>query len=79
MGQASVTFLGTGRVIMGKLTVCASQVGRRGFLQSCVLLGVGGAVFGPRAVLAATPAGQAGFVVINGWVLPARYFRDQPA
>jgi len=64
---------------MGKLTFCTAQLGRRGFLQRCVLLGVGGAVFGASAAVADKPAGKNGFVVINGWVLPSRYFRNQPA
>ncbi len=64
---------------MGKLIFCTAQMGRRGFLQSCVLLGVGGAVFGAKAAVANQPAERSGFVVINGWVLPSRYFRDEPA
>lgn len=64
---------------MGKLTFCTAQLGRRGFLQSCVLLGVGSAAFGAMAVFAGKPVEEPGFVVINGWVLPSRYFRNQPA
>ncbi|EKT4483826.1 twin-arginine translocation signal domain-containing protein [Pseudomonas putida] len=64
---------------MGKLTFCTAQLGRRGFLQRCVLLGVGGAVFGASASVAGKPVEQPGFVVINGWVLPSRYFRNEPA
>lgn len=64
---------------MAKLTFCTKQVGRRGFLQSCVLLGVGGALFGATATVASQPADKAGFVVINGWVLPSRYFRNDHA
>ncbi len=71
--------MGTGHGIMGKLTFCTAQLGRRGFLQSCVLLGVGGAVFGVSASVAGKPVEQPGFVVINGWVLPSRYFRNEPA
>lgn len=62
---------------MGKLTFCTAQLGRRGFLQSCVLLGVGGVVFVATPAVARQPAGGPGFVVINGWVLPSRYFRDK--
>jgi hypothetical protein len=54
-------------------------LGRRGFLQSCVLLGVGGAVFGVAADVARKPVEKTGFVVINGWVLPSQYFRNEPA
>jgi hypothetical protein len=54
-------------------------LGRRGFLQSCVLLGVGGAVFGVAADVARKPVEKPGFVVINGWVLPSQYFRNEPA
>ena len=64
---------------MGKLTFCTAQLGRRGFLQSCVLLGVGGAVFGASAAVAGKPAEKNGFVMINGWVLPSRYLRNDPA
>ena len=64
---------------MGTLTFCTAQVGRRGFLQSCVLLGVGGALFGATAAVASQPTDKAGFVVINGWVLPSRYFRNDHA
>lgn len=64
---------------MGKLTFCTAQLGRRGFLQSCVLLGVGGVVFGATAAVASQPADRSGFVVINGWVLPSRYFRNEHA
>lgn len=60
---------------MEKLTFCNAQLGRRGFLQSCVLLSVG-AVFGASAAVAGKPVEKPGFVVINGWVLPSRYFRN---
>ena len=64
---------------MEKLTFCTAQLGRRGFLQSCVLLGVGGAVFGASAAVAGKTAEKPGFVIINGWVLPSRYLRNPPA
>lgn len=64
---------------MGKFTFCTAQLGRRGFLQSCVLLGAGGVVFAATAPLASKPAEKSGFVVINGWVLPSRYFRNEHA
>ncbi|MBK4994846.1 hypothetical protein IAE39_003020 [Pseudomonas sp. S37] len=64
---------------MGKLTFCTAQLGRRGFLQSCVLLGVGGAVFGASPAFAGKPAEKTGFVMINGWVVPSRYLRNEPA
>jgi len=44
-----------------------------------VLLGVGSAAFGATAMFAGKPVEKPGFVVINGWVLPSRYFRNQPA
>jgi len=43
------------------------------------LLGVGGAVFGVSASVAGKPDAPPGFVVINGWVLPSRYFWNEPA
>ncbi|PBJ92965.1 hypothetical protein CMV24_24430 [Pseudomonas plecoglossicida] len=64
---------------MGKFTFCTAQLGRRGFLQSCVLLGVGGVVFAATPAITSQPAGRPGFVVINGWVLPSRYFRNEHA
>lgn len=64
---------------MGKLTFCSGQLGRRGFLQSCVLLGVGSAVFSAATAIAGKPAEKTGYVVINGWVLPSRYFRNEHA
>ena len=64
---------------MGKFTLCTPHFGRRGFLQSCVLLGVGGAVFGVSAGVARKPVEKTGYVVINGWVLPSQYFRNEQA
>ena len=65
---------------MGKLKYCAAP-GRRGFLRNCVLLGVGGALFGVAPGIARAAADKSvepkGFVVINGWVLPSQYFRNQ--
>jgi hypothetical protein len=43
------------------------------------LLGVGGAVFGGGADVARKPVENTGFVVINGWVLPSQYFRNEQA
>lgn len=37
---------------------------------------VWGAVFGASAAVAGKPVEKPGFVVINGWVLPSRYFRN---
>ncbi len=49
---------------------------RRVFLRSALLLGVGGGLFG----LGRNALGSSGdFVVINGWVLPAKYFRQGSA
>ncbi|PYB73827.1 hypothetical protein DMX11_15540 [Pseudomonas sp. LB-090624] len=64
---------------MGKLTFCTAQLGRRSFLHSCVLLGVGSAVCGVLPAVAGKPVERPAFVVINGWVLPSRYFRNEPA
>jgi hypothetical protein len=65
---------------MGKLKYCTALLDRRGFLRNCVLLGVGGAVLGavPGLARAAAdkPAEPNGFVVINGWVLPSQYLRN---
>ncbi|WP_322362988.1 twin-arginine translocation signal domain-containing protein [Pseudomonas sp. Teo4] len=66
---------------MGKLTFCGPLWGRRGFLRGCVLLGVGGALFGVSSRVAHKPVvkPETEFVVINGWVLPSQYFRDGQA
>ncbi|WP_200625967.1 hypothetical protein [Pseudomonas sp. LAM2023] len=64
---------------MDKLTFCAGQFGRRGFIQSCVLLGVGGAVFATATAIGSERGGKHGHVLINGWVLPSRYFRNEQA
>lgn len=64
---------------MGKLQFCTPLLGRRGFLGGCVVLGVGGALFGFSAGVARKPAEKTGFVVINGWVLPSEYFRNAQA
>ncbi|BBH45954.1 twin-arginine translocation signal domain-containing protein [Pseudomonas sp. KU43P] len=66
---------------MGKLKYCSALLDRRGFLRNCVLLGVGGAALSiapglVRAADAQKPAEPNGFVVINGWVLPSQYFRN---
>ena len=58
-----------------------TSVGRRGLLQAFALLSLGGLIFGfskivePEAKVDDAPE----FVVINGWVLPARHFRQTPA
>ncbi|TDF84117.1 hypothetical protein E1573_10275 [Pseudomonas sp. H9] len=66
---------------MGKLQFCTPLLGRRGFLGRCVLLSVGGAVFGLSGEAARKPAAPepAGFVMINGWVLPTEHFRKAQA
>ncbi|AEJ13346.1 hypothetical protein DW66_3053 [Pseudomonas putida] len=43
------------------------------------MLGVGGVVFAATPAITSQPAGRPGFVVINGWVLPSRYFRNEHA
>jgi len=44
-------------------------------------LGIGGALFGVAPGIARAAADKSvepkGFVVINGWVLPSQYFRNQ--
>ncbi|MBA6116878.1 twin-arginine translocation signal domain-containing protein [Pseudomonas putida] len=64
---------------MGKLKFCTPLLGRRGFLRNCALLGVGGAVFGALPEVARKPAEPVGHVLINGWVLPSQYFRNEQA
>ncbi|AVD83327.1 hypothetical protein C4Q28_14695 [Pseudomonas sp. SWI6] len=64
---------------MGKLQFCAPFLGRRRFLRNCVLLGIGGAVFGTVSRPTPKPQAKSEFVVINGWVLPSQYFRDGQA
>nr|WP_314481047.1 twin-arginine translocation signal domain-containing protein [uncultured Pseudomonas sp.] len=69
---------------MGKQSVCASQVGRRGFIQGCAVVGAAGAVLGPVAAVASQAApsprlseeASEAFVVINGWVLPSKCFKS---
>ncbi|MCL8308639.1 MULTISPECIES: twin-arginine translocation signal domain-containing protein [Pseudomonas] len=60
---------------MGKHDSVSPLLGRRGFLQGCAVLGVGGLVFGLSGSDTRKTAQAGGFVVINGWVLPAEYFR----
>ncbi|MBF8755970.1 MAG: twin-arginine translocation signal domain-containing protein [Pseudomonas putida] len=60
---------------MGKHDSVSPLLGRRGFLQGCAVLGVGGLVFGLSGSDTRKTTQAGGFVVINGWVLPAEYFR----
>ncbi|MDB5996626.1 MAG: hypothetical protein JWP42_3762 [Pseudomonas sp.] len=60
---------------MKELDLNTSVMGRRGFLQTFALLSFGGALFG----FARPVALKSGYVVINGWVLPARHFRPAHA
>ncbi|NIF17796.1 twin-arginine translocation signal domain-containing protein [Pantoea sp. Cy-639] len=64
---------------MTKLRFCIPQLGRRGFLRNCAVLGAGAAVFGTGAVARSSVVAQTDFVLINGWVLPSHYFRDGQA
>ena len=70
---------------MGKQSVCASQVGRRGFLKGCAVVGAAGSVLGPVTAVAGqtlrrhTAEASEAFVVINGWVLPSQYFKSPSA
>lgn len=60
---------------MSMASKTGKNFGRRIFLRSVCLLGVGGALFGLGRNH--PPLGR-DFVMINGWVLPSRYFsRDQ--
>jgi len=52
-----------------------SVMGRRGFLQACALLSLGGLAIGFSETIARPAAAKSEFVVINGWVLPAQHFR----
>jgi hypothetical protein len=36
-------------------------------------------VFGVSAGVARKPVDNSGFVIVNGWVLPAQYFRNEQA
>lgn len=49
--------------------------GRRRFLKVCALLGLGTIGCGLRGVVAPPSDVLSEFIVINGWVLPAQYFR----
>lgn len=51
-------------------------MGRREFLQAFAVLSLGGVTFGLSSLLAPPSSEKNGFVVINGWVLPAQYFRQ---
>ncbi|MVV48694.1 hypothetical protein EJA72_10635 [Pseudomonas sp. PB120] len=65
---------------MKELDLNSSAMGRRGFLQAFTLLSIGGLAFGFSSVLARpAAAAKTEFVVINGWVLPARHFRHPQA
>ncbi|MDF3933412.1 hypothetical protein [Pseudomonas citronellolis] len=61
---------------MKKWVFDASALDRRGFLRACVVLGMGGAVARLPGAGTRRLADDGGFVVVNGWVLPARYFQD---
>ncbi|WP_207195359.1 MULTISPECIES: twin-arginine translocation signal domain-containing protein [Pseudomonas] len=50
---------------------------RRDFLRVCALLGLAGFIPGLSQAVAVPSAVKSGYVVINGWVLPAQHF--QPA
>ncbi|ANI18492.1 MULTISPECIES: hypothetical protein [Pseudomonas] len=64
---------------MRTMNVGASLLARRDFLRACALLGLGGAMAGLSRGAAGQAAAEPGFVVINGWVLPAAYFRTAKA
>ncbi|CAI8803772.1 Twin-arginine translocation signal domain-containing protein [Pseudomonas sp. IT-P12] len=54
-----------------------SAMDRRDFLRVCALLGLAGFIPGLSQAVAVPSAVKSGYVVINGWVLPAQHF--QPA
>lgn len=66
---------------MGKLQFFTPLLNRRGFLGRCVLFSAGAAVFGLSGEAERKPVEPetAGFVLINGWVLPAEHFRKAHA
>ena len=53
-------------------------IGRRGFLRVLALLGVGAATWGLHKIIELPADERSDFVVVNGWVLPAQYFRRAP-
>jgi hypothetical protein len=60
---------------MRELDFSIPAINRRGFLWGCALLSLGGAIFGLPKGVARQSADESKFFVINGWVLPAQYFR----
>ena len=64
---------------MRETDLTTSVMGRRGFLQAAALLSIGGLMFGFSKAVARPSAAKSEFVVINGWVLPARHFRQTQA
>ncbi|WP_166359490.1 hypothetical protein [Pseudomonas akapageensis] len=64
---------------MSELDLKFPVMSRRGFFQACVLLSVGGYVFGLPRVAARPSVDKPEFVLVNGWVLPAHYFRNERA
>lgn len=72
---------------MHELDLNSSVMGRRGFLQALALLSLGGLVGGfaeavvrPSAVKTVFASDvKSEYIVVNGWVLPARHFRPMPA
>lgn len=61
---------------MKKLDLNTSVMGRRDFLQAFAVLSLGGMTFGLSSFLVPPSSEKNGFVVVNGWVLPAQYFRQ---
>ncbi|MBK5354662.1 hypothetical protein JFU37_19470 [Pseudomonas sp. TH41] len=64
---------------MREVDLNISVMGRRGFLQAFALLSLGGLTFGFSEAVARPSGKKSEFVVINGWVLPAQYFRPTQA
>jgi hypothetical protein len=64
---------------MKKTDLNTSVMGRRDFLQAFALLSLGGLAFGFSKAVALPSGKKSEFVVINGWVLPAQYFRQTQA
>mgnify|MGYP006188498897 CR=1 FL=1 len=62
---------------MNELDLSTSAMDRRDFLQAFALLSLGVLAFGCSETVARPSVVKSGYIVINGWVLPAQHF--QPA
>jgi len=50
-------------------------IGRRGFLRYLAFFGVGVTAWGLRNTIDLPADKESKFIVVNGWVLPVKYFR----